>query len=250
MSANATITKQSRPIKAGQGPDTTDPGYQMGVKENPNMVRQAEYFIYVFNVGGKNHPITHPLVKGNIPACPPGERYKLAFKLPNIMTQVWADDATGLPRTHAEYGERVATDLINPANLGIDQWANLDESQIISSGQDMAKFGVFWSLSEVPSDEELVKITEKMKKHYRVLIGRADELARKGKLEDITQDMHMAADYFQYEASWHAQVEMPTNCPNCGEKIRKGIAYHKNSMDMVCVIDRKRYEAATGKTAE
>lgn len=207
---------------------------------DPNMQCKADYYIYIFNVGQKSHPLTHPLVKGAIPGCKPGQKYLYAFRLPNLMKQIWANADTGFPQTHTEYGERVATDLINPANLGVDQWAELDKSKIISSGQDLSNYGVFWSLNETPNDAELAKITAKMQAYYRILIKRGDELARLGKLADITEDMHMAAEYFQYKAGWHAQVELPDNCPNCGEEIKKGIAYHKNSMDMICIIDADR----------
>lgn len=216
---------------------------------NPNLVRPADYFIYIFNTGAMKHVVDRPpmFLKVNIPACNKGERYRIAFKLPNICHQTWPDPDTGTPRVHSEYGERVAMDMINPNNLGVDQDAEIDPSTVFSAGNDLSVFGVFWSRNETPTEEELQKAEARRDKYYRRLITTAREKARLGKHVDITDIEHMAAEHFRLNESWHTVVEAPIDCPNCGEQIKAGVAYHKNSMDLICVLDWDRAIAAGAK---
>lgn len=218
---------------------------------DPHMVRKPDYFLYLFNIGPLNHDVARPpmIVRAKIPACPKGQKYVTAFKLGNIVNQVWADADTGQPRTHSEYAERVLTDLINPYNLGVDQDVEIDPNRVFSVGNNLGEMGVFWSRNEVPTDEEMVKPRQRMEKFFRRMIAQGDALARAGKQEDITELMHIGADYFNYKAGWHTQVEVPATCPNCGEDIKRGVAYHKNSADVICVIDWDRSIAAGVKKA-
>lgn len=248
MGATHQITDQTKLDKKGIQENMAGFNWQ----SDPNMIRKPDYFIYMFNVGAKSHEVCRPpqMPRVQIPGIKPGEKFRMAFKIPNTVNQMWADPDNGSPRIHGEHGERVAMDMINPNNLGIDQDAEIDQSKVLSAGNDLSKYGVFWSRNEVPTELELTAARKRMEKFYRELLRRADQLATNGKRDEITDDMHMAADYFQYQAAWHVQVEVPLACPQCGENIKQGVAYHKNSMDVICVIDWKRTVASGAKKKE
>lgn len=245
MSADATVQSLNQIDKRTNSENAATFNW----RSNPNMIRQPDYHLYMFNVGPMKHEVARPpiMVKATIPACPKGQKYIMAFKIGNIVNQIWADPDNGEPRTHAEYGERVMMDIVNPYNLGIDQDAPIDENHVFSVNADLGKFGVFWSKNEVPTDEEIQKAVGRMEKHFRQQLNVADALARAGKQSEITDVQHMAADHFHYKAGWHVQVEAPVSCPNCGEDIKPGVAFHKNSMDLICVIDWQRTVAAGAK---
>jgi len=55
--------------------------------------------------------------------------------------------------------------------------------------------------------------------------------------------MHFAMEYFGLSAVWHMSYRHKTECPNCGDLVLEGIAYHRNASGDICIIDRERYEA-------
>lgn len=206
-----------------------------------NFNRKVEYFVHMYNVGERPHRLTNGLIKNAlIPGVKQGEKFIKCFSLPNIVNQVWQDPDTGQLRTYGEDGRRVMMDLINPANMGIDQDFELPPDQIVSQGSNLAVWGLFWSLNDPPSQEELKKATAKMEKHYRRLIAEADAFDRAGKRGEILEIHYIAASYFHYKGSWNTIVEVPVECPLCGGPMKKGVAVHIGAEGCGGVIDWDR----------
>lgn len=216
-----------------------------------NFIRQPEYFIHMYNVGERSHRVSNGLIKNAlIPGVKPGERYVKCFSLPNIVNQAWQDPDTGQLRTYGEDGRRVMMDLINPANMGIDQDFELPPQEVVSQGSNLAVWGLFWSVNDPPTEEELRKATAKMEKNYRKLLAEADALDRAGKRSEILEIHYIAASYFHYKGSWNTIVEVPAECPVCGGPIKKGAAFHRLEDGGICVNDWKRTVAAGVRTKD
>lgn len=231
--------------------------------------REPDYFVYLYNISemnigdGISFKVSRPplMREMRIKAKPAGSaniKYVLATKLPQPLL---------IPRGNVESNEidiiptdtrRFATDIINPENLGIDQDAFIDSKNRISVGNDLGKKGVFWSLNgpgasqnefaqrkfgmklfEEPTTEEVNKAYERMEKYYRHLLEEADavEASAPGDLQKLlTPEHHAAADYFGEDRKWHGKKARTDFCPNCGDRIRAGAAFHRNEDGVLCVI--------------
>ena len=42
------------------------------------------------------------------------------------------------------------------------------------------------------------------------------------------------------KADWHQKREVLAKCPNCGDDVAPGIAFHKSSVGILCVIDPEK----------
>jgi hypothetical protein len=202
-----------------------------------NFTRPPDYFIYIFNVSPKTFVVERPplMPRVQIPGVESGQRYRLACKLPNILNQTWQDADTAQPRVHGFHGEQVAGDIINSANLTGDQWKDIENQ--LGQGVDLSKWGVFWSLKEKPTEEELSKAKARLEKNYRALLQEADDFARAGQYARIMPDHHLAASHFKYRAAWNAQVEVPETCPACGGGMKKGSVVHGGVDGCGAVLD-------------
>jgi hypothetical protein len=223
----------------------------------PGILRESRYTVYLFNVGTfapmqpnqvRAHQVMRPPLVPclMIPACPAGQEYISVASFPELVSQFRTDPMTEQPLVHHDEGAKVAQDIINPQNLTGNQWAEVTSP--FHEGTDLGKFGIFYSMNEVPTAEELSKAKARIEKTYRAELQKAEVLARAGKMNEISELAHFAADYFRVKAGWHTPVEIPETCPNCGEDIKKGVAYHVNTFGAKCVIDwRKSYNAGAVK---
>lgn len=215
-----------------------------------NATRPPDYYLYVFNIAPRSfqvrRPPSFPLV--TLAKCAVGKPYELVARVPSTVNEKWIDADSGEPRYKGITGERFATDLLNPANLGIDIWQEItdeNESWIDHGTDDLTRRGVFWTRNQVPSEEELAQAKSRMERHYRTLIAQAEDLSHDPKrIKEIGREHHAAADYFGLKATWHVIAEAPSFCPNCGEPIKAGLPYHRNSFGDKCVLDWKRTVAA------
>lgn len=163
---------------------------------------------------------------------------------------------------------RFLVDIINPANLGMDQWAVVDPKNNFSQGQDLGSRGIFWTegfkmvtveqkttkngvetITEVqvpaanPSKQEIDRATKRMSDFYQKILAdaRTVEVSNPKGLQDmLTPEHHVAADYFGEEHGWHAKRSRPMDCPNCGERVKAGIAFHKTDEGVLCIVDWTR----------
>jgi hypothetical protein len=217
-------------------------------KGNPYVDRRPDYWIHVFNISRQKflvrRPPAFPVIE--IPACPNDKPYIEVLRIPNIVNEKSLNAlASGGSEVQVTpiFGERFAMDIINPANEGADMWQEMGTSWIDSGGDDLSRRGVFWTLNEEPTGEELRKARVWMERHYRKLIKDAEELSKRNRPGDIIPEAHLAADHFKLSLAWHTDAEVPASCPNCGEPIKEGIAFH-SSNGILCVIDWKRAVAS------
>jgi len=216
-----------------------------------NFSRKPDYFVYIFTVSKRAFLIRQPTLfpRLSVPACSSDEHYKLVAKIPHPFQELdITDGGAGQIINRGHDARQVAMSLVNPNNLTLDQDAAVAPGSVTGIGNNLSVQGVFWTLNEVPTEEELVKAEKRREVYYRSLLNKARALEvsnPKGLEDELNQDYRMAADYFGEEFSWHKRHTARATCPNCGESITPGIAYHKNKeLDMLCIIDRARAEAA------
>jgi rubredoxin len=188
------------------------------VEYQPNPLNQfaPKYKVYIFNIG----PMKHEVPKGSwgtfkIPACEPGQRYSRPLILPSIFRSSYMDAASLAMKTDDIEGKHVAQDIVNPF-LGGD-W---------SEGQDLTEKGVFWTMNETPTEEELATARTKMEAYGRKQLTIATELETKGQLGAITPTMRLFATYFGEDRSWNKIYRKIGECPMCGEPAKEGIVRH------------------------
>jgi hypothetical protein len=220
-----------------------------------NLSLRPEGYVYVFSVSQKAFLVERPPLfpKFVIPACPKDREYIEVAKIPNPYPQAIMDwDKEKVVRAPDEVdnsGVRVAIDLIDPNNLGytLDWSCPADAVAFVQTGAgtNLARQGVFIDLSPEPSKEELEKAKKRRHGYYEGLRVNAN-LLEKTRPKDLAtevffnDDYHMMADYFGLEYAWHAKLSQKYECPNCGDSIAIGIAFHKTN-EGDCVIDWKRY---------
>ena len=225
------------------------------ISHDPNFNRKPDYWLNVFNISHlayvRHRPVDFPTI--NIAACPRGEEWILAVKVPSVVNYKYASADTGQPVFNSLRGERFATDLINPANLGEDIWADAGNSeldQMHGGSDDLTRRGVFWSRNEIPSAQELAKARARLEKHYRELCQKARDMAAQGKTTEIGAEAHEAADYLHLSESWHMRTAVGIPCPNCGEMIQPNVAFHTSGVAGVCILDWRKAIAAGVKKRE
>lgn len=218
--------------------------------------RRPVRWLHVFNISRREFVIRKPPVAPmlRLRPCPEDQKWIEVAMIPDPVIDRWENENRDL-LTREIAGARFATDLLNPANLSNDCWGPISDVQFeqVSGGtDDLTRRGVFWSEHEEPTPEELEKAKSRMESHYKALLREGDILARNPKTSVmIGPEHHLAADYFgggTAKREWHVVAELPAICENCGEEINKGVAYHKNSMGGLCVIDwRRAYNAGVVK---
>ena len=226
-------------------------------RSDPLLDHHVKYFVRVFNISRMGFSVDHPFFRAwrngnNIPACPPDKPYVEVARFPDIVIEKFVQSESGEVRSRGERGERIAMDIINPANLGIDQEQVLSPEAELFSGAgtcDLSKRGVFFiSGHDTPTPEEIAKAKARMEKFYRVLITQARELNRSGHATSIGVEMHVAADYFKIHESWHTVAELAETCPNCGQDAPKDVPFHVIAGGLICVRDWQKAVAAGVKT--
>lgn len=245
--------------------DTANANIQMYGPDyvDPVQFRQPVAFIYVWSivdprpVGSKLHRRFPPLLSHvEIAELNPddGEKYKLVCRLPNPMNQYCMRE-NGERYMDSHDARRLAMDIVNPDNLTLNQDFKLDPSRIFSIGNDYGRLGVFWTTTDKPTSDDLTKAIRRKEEYYRARLQEARKLEMtnpKMLYEYLGINDHVAADYFQEEYSWHRRPERPAYCPNCGEAMKPGAAFHAMQAvpGTVCVIDWRLAVKAGVKTHE
>jgi hypothetical protein len=219
-----------------------------------NLYRVPDYFIYIYTISDREFIVSQPPLFPRLIMRPKkkGERYSLLLKIPHPFQQIDREGAIGDLMVRGHRAEQVAQSLCNPNNITLDQDAIPPEQTVLGLGQDLNAQGVFWSRNEPPTEAEIMAAERRRERYYRSLIERARtlEISNPRELENVLhQDYHMAAEFFGVETTWHKHMVKYETCPNCGEMVKPGVAYHKNSMGIVCIIDEARAKKAGVTTA-
>ena len=229
--------------------------------------RKPDFWVYIYNVSEQSFDVFRPPLFANVHIPGRDQKskvpYVIAARLPQpLLTPQGSVDSDELS-TNLMDTRRVVMDMINPDNLGLDQDAVINIPTNV--GNDLGKKGVFWSLNgpgaskidptrlEEPTDAEIKRAVSRMEKHYNFLLekARAVETSNpKELIEMLTPEHHAAADYFGVETSWHGKRSRPADCPNCGDRIKAGVAFHKTEEGTLCIIDWKRAVASGVRTKQ
>jgi hypothetical protein len=212
--------------------------------------REAGYVIYVYNILNKSHLVSQPpLFPGFIiPPCELGEKFSFTV-LPAFVKEPYCKPGTTEMYYKNVDGRKAATSLLNPSafpgtswDSQVQRWESGDQY-----GNNLNAFGVFWSLTRPDEKEKLERelkiFRERVQGTMNDLVRQGEEKAAANKLGEITPWMHFAMDYLGKSAPWHMTAHHMITCPTCGEPVREGIAYHKNSMGDKCIVDEERYMA-------
>lgn len=218
--------------------------------------------IHIYSVAKRSFKKKHPYYKGELRGCKEGERYVKCYSVPDPPQQI-AINGDGRkvvevePRDEA--GWRVAIDILNPNNPSTDPyWRMSAEAEAyFSIGKDvnLIKFGLFPSLNDPPTEAELVRAEEARNASYQQLVDEA--FAEQHSSPQTFRawlrnnpDITTAMEALGVEADWHKAPQIKMSCPNCGDQVKAGIAFHKSSAGVLCIIDKKRAaEAGVTKTA-
>lgn len=164
--------------------------------------------VWIYNVSRMEHRADHPLLRNVcIPANTTRKRYTLYTSLPYVVVEtqhnIDSNETYGLP----SWGKRLAMDLINPDNLGLDQTAELKYSTGI--GRNLGEKGVFWSLNNPPLKAEVDAAVERMEVRYKMLLEKAAIQLNEGihSFNDLVK-MYVAEIKRHYPKMKMAQVRM------------------------------------------
>jgi hypothetical protein len=211
--------------------------------------------IYVINILNLAHEVNQPPLfpRFMIPACPKNREFVFTL-LPRYYNEVYEDYAKSERYYRRKDGRLAATSLLNPAVHPGNPW-EMQFRELPThgdqQGNNLNAFGVFWTLTH-PDDPklkgEIEQAREVVRKTMNKLVTEGEICYAAGKPQEITPRMHFAADYLGLKYPWHQTHERMVECPNCGESIREGLAYHRNAFGEKCVIDWLRaYKAGAVK---
>lgn len=212
------------------------------------MSRKPDYFVHLFNVSEQTFEVTRPpiVIKLVIPGRKPGERYAKVASLPQPLLTPLANIDSNELSVVPQDTRRFCMDIVNPDNLGLDQAAVITGS--LSSGtNDLGKRGVFWSLNEVPTDQELEWAEKRMIAHYKAITERANTVQvsdPKNLPDTLTPEHFVAAAYMEHNFgmvyAWHTKLNRLAECALCGERVKEGVAFHRMEDGGFCVSDWDR----------
>ena len=246
-------------------PSVSNPGLNSGLsraetrKANPEnfnviidgrMMREPRRLIYLHSVAKREFRVSHTLfpyliIKG----CMAGERYVTAATIPDPIPQVCPDQERGGRRVDEHDGWRSCIDLLNPNNPTNDPYwnnaAGVPAYMGTSTGCDLISQGVWPSLNKIPPEAEIKRAEKARDDRYRAMTQNAIRLASKSRreLNEYLQehpDVHEAMDSLGLKADWHQTAEVKISCPNCGDEIKQGLAFHQSSAGIMCIIDPER----------
>lgn len=209
--------------------------------------------IYIYSVARKTFPMHHAYCKAPLIGCLKGERYVLCTTIPDPPQQIAIDAERGGHRVEVEprdeAGWRVAIDILNPNNPSTNPYLQMSASQAaqyaVGQNVDLIRFGLFPSLNNPPTEEELLRAEKSRDDQYQADVDEAfqeqasnPQFFRRWLREH--PDIGTAMEATGTEANWFQRQEMKMSCPNCGDKVKQGVAFHKSSAGVLCIIDKER----------
>jgi hypothetical protein len=222
-------------------------------------MRDPRRFIYIHTVSKKSEDVTRilfPHVK--LRGCENGERYVTCAVIPDPISQTSPDQERGGSRIDEHDGWRAAIDLLNPRNFSNDPFLGTSNPDFFANrnGSNLIALGFWPSLNEKPAEEEIKRAEKHRDTRYRWLARESSRLAARSKrdLDEFLQtypETYTALDALQIKTDWHTPQTVTAACPNCGDEIKPGLAFHKSSVtDKLCVIDPEKAFKAKAITKE
>jgi hypothetical protein len=232
--------------------------------------RAPDFYVYIYNISEQEHIVSRPpnferLVipgirsKWNLDEQGNPKPYILATRLPSPLVTPKSSTDSSEMGFDATDTRRIAMDIVNPDNWGINQDAVIAKENVHAKHMNLASFGVFWSLNgpgaskdrhgnptdkfEAPTKEELDRANVRMDAGYTALLeeARTIEVSNPKELQEkLTPAHHYAADFFGETFSWHGKKVKQENCENCGERVKAGSAFHKTEDGGMCIRNWSR----------
>src|SRR5271170_1743245 len=211
--------------------------------------------IYIFSVAKRAFTLRKPPLfpKLHLAGCEKGERFVRCTSFGDPILQPCPDQERGGTRIDDNDGWIEAIDMLNPGNFTMDPYMGSQNPNFFANtltGTNLIAVGLFPSLNENPTEEELQRAENARDNHYRHLTKEAMRLYALGAKQgnEFLQrfpDTHIAMDALGLEAPWHQANLVRITCPNCGDAIKQGLAFHKSSVtDRLCILDpMKSYKA-------
>lgn len=216
-------------------------------------MREPKRIIYVHTVARKPETVTRILFpRLQLRACERGERYVTCCAIPDPICQTSPDQERGGSRIDEHDGWRAAIDMLNPRNFSADPFLGSNNPDFFANrnGSNLIALGFWPSLNAEPAEAEIRLAETNRDKRYRWLARESTRLAARSKkdLDEFLQtypETYTALDALQIKTDWHTPQTVTSACPNCGDEIKPGLAFHKSSVtDKICVIDpNKAYKA-------
>jgi hypothetical protein len=239
MTADANHTSETVLKTQDEGPQTAQP-------------------IYIYNICEFSHVRNQPpeFPAFTVEPCAKGQKFSVK-PFPAYVNERYARPGEAEYYYRKVDGRKYATSLLNPDTYpGTDWQAQLIEGTTGNNdmtGMNMNALGVFWS-ELAPTDARLESVLKlfrtRVDKTMDALVKEGNRWSAEGKLGNISPMMHSAMDYFGLSGPWHMSLRHKTECPNCGDLVLEGIAYHRNASGDICIIDRERYEASVITTRQ
>lgn len=216
--------------------------------------------VYIYSVARRDFDKSHVYFKGTLKGCHKGERYVLCTPIPDPPQQLSEDAERGGKRVDVEprdeAGWRVAIDILNSNNPSLNPYFAPDarQSALYSTaiGVDLIRYGLFPSLNNPPTEEELVRAEASRDKSYNDLVNEAfqEQASNPQNFRNwlaTHPDINIAMEALGVEADWFKKAEVKQSCPNCGTQVKAGIAFHMFEGGL-CVLDwKKAYESGRVK---
>jgi hypothetical protein len=217
---------------------------------SPDFQGNARYHldgqIYIFSVARREFTVCQePLFPHlQLRGCMNGERYVLATVIADPVPQASNDIERGGKRVDHHDGWPAAIGICNPECRGADPFMGSMESSV-SSGTNLVQQGVFPSRTNPPEESDVRKAEAFRDRRYKWL---TDEAFRRAaistkRLADFLrehEDVRAAMDAQGLQADWHRKSVVTQTCPNCGEDIASGLAFHRGPMGGICILDPER----------
>jgi hypothetical protein len=209
--------------------------------------------VYIHSVARRDFQVKHVYYRGTLPGCHKDERYVTCYAVPDPPQQLSADVERGGKRVDVEPGDeagwRVAIDILNPNNPSNNPYFKPSPQQAVlyavGKDVDLIRFGLFPSLNQVPTEEELRKAEAVRDETDQLLIDEA--FAEQAQNPQAFRswlrahpEIYDAMQRFNVQADWMKKSEAQQSCPNCGDTVKAGIAFHKSSAGVTCIIDQER----------
>lgn len=248
MATQTIISERSGRVTHGPVQDGPS-AKEVGIYLDPDQVRKPEYMVYLHSISKRSFEQPHPIYRNVvIPACPKDKRFITFMKIthPVQIPTVNPDNVSGPPILRIETAIRAALCVCNPSYQGNTLAAQdsppPDWAQIASGECDLTRQGVFASMNEEPTEDELKKAEARRLAYYKRIFEEANGLLRSDpkKLQEVLgTDHHLAAEMFGIDVDWHRVTTPKIECPNCGEKIKENVAFHRVNGEL-CVLDWER----------
>jgi len=135
---------------------------------------QSRSRVWIYNISPVEFTVNGSLFKNlKIPACVDSE-YSVVTSLPVVMALPITDLEAGVINYRPMDGRRIAMDLINPSNLGLDQDLEFKGSNVWAIGNNLSERGVFFSTHNPPLKKDLKAAHKRLKAYYQDLVEKAN----------------------------------------------------------------------------